>query len=39
MIKLKNRSHESGFVTMLLLMIIVIGAVVAFAFIRIQSKH
>lgn len=36
---MNKRPNEHGFITMIVVMIIVIGAVVAFAYLRVRAKN
>ena len=36
---MNKKSNEQGFVTMLLLMIVIIGAIVVFAYLRVKSNQ
>ena len=36
---MNKKSNEQGFITMLLLMIVVIGAIVIFAYLRVKSNQ
>ena len=36
---MNKKSNEHGFITMLLLMILIIGAIVVFAYLRVKSNQ